>query len=87
MYTYIIFRLLASDHKYIYIYIIMIDKYILDIYIFNPWKMLFCELRFLEVYKTFIRQLRRWNEIENRKCHKIQTKNLLGFRLCVVVRV
>ena len=23
---------------------------------------------------TFIRQLRRWNEIENRKCDKIQTK-------------
>ena len=45
---------------YIYIYIIMIiNKYILDIYIINPWK-IFCNPRFHEVFcKTIIiRQLR-----------------------------
>ena len=46
---------------YIYIYIMMINEYILHRYILNPWK-IFCDLRFLEVYKTtFIKQLRRWN--------------------------
>ena len=50
-------------YMYIYIYIIMIiNKYIL--YIFNPWKILFCNLRFLEFITTFVRQLRRCNEIE-----------------------
>ena len=35
---------------YIYIIIMIINKYIL--YIFNPWKILFCNLRFLEVYNN-----------------------------------
>ena len=30
----------------------IINKYILYIYIFNPWKILFCNLRFLEVYNN-----------------------------------
>ena len=35
----------------------IINNYILDTYIFNPWK-IFCNLRFHEVYKTtFIRKL------------------------------
>ena len=34
-------------------YKMIINKYIL--YIFNPWKILFCNIRFLEVYKK-IRQ-------------------------------
>ena len=33
----------------------IINKYILDIYIFKPWKIL-CELRFREVYKHNIHQ-------------------------------
>ena len=28
------------------------DKWIYIIYIFNPWKILFCNLRFLEVYNN-----------------------------------
>ena len=37
----------------IYIYIYNNDnKYILDVYIFNPWK-IFCDLMFHEVLKSF----------------------------------
>ena len=64
----------------------IINKYILDIYIFNPWK-ISCDLRFPEVYKTtFIRQLRRWNELKIENTIKYR-QNPLGFRLCVVVSV
>ena len=30
----------------------IINKYILDIYLSNPWKILFCDHRFLEVYNN-----------------------------------
>ena len=59
---------------------------IIIIIIFNPWK-IFCNLRFHEVYKTtFIRQLRRWNELKIENTTKYRQKTL-EFRLCVVVSV
>ena len=68
----------------------IINKYMLDIYIyiyiFNPWK-IFCDLNFHEVYKpTFIRQLRRWNELKIESTTKYWKKTL-GFPLCVAVNV
>ena len=56
----------------------MINKYILDIYIFifNPWK-IFCGHRFHEVYKTtIIRQLIRWNELKIKNTTKYRQKTL-----------
>ena len=48
---------------------------------------MFCDFRFPEVYKTtFIRQLRRWNELKIENTTKYRQKPL-GFRLCVVVSV
>ena len=47
-------------------------------------------MKFIKVYKidktTFIRQLRRWNELKIENTTKYRQK-LLGFRLCVVVSV
>ena len=49
-----------------YYIIIIINKYILDIYIYiyNPWK-IFCDLRFLEVYNCLV------NVVINFKKHKV----------------
>ena len=42
----------------------MIINIYIYIYIYNPWD-IFCDLRFHDIYKTtFIRQLRRWNELK-----------------------
>ena len=69
---------------------IIINKYILDIYIyiyifFNSWS-IDCEPVFHRVFHktTIIRQLRRWNESKNTKN---TDKKPLGFCLCVVVSV
>ena len=54
----------------------IINKYILYIYIYLiHGKYCSATLGFLKFITTFIRQLRRWNEIENRKCDKMQTKS------------
>ena len=57
----------------------IINKYILDIYVINPWKILFSDLRFLEVYNNIHQASKKmeWNI----------DKKPLGFRLCVVVSV
>ncbi len=71
----------------------IIDKYLLYIYLIHG-KYCSATYGFMKFIATLIRQLRRWNEIENRKCDKIQTKienaakcrqKLLRFHLCVVV--
>ena len=64
----------------------IIHKYLLDISIFNPWK-IFCKHRFHEVYKTiFIRHFKRRNELIIENATKYRQKSL-GFRLWVVVSV
>ena len=51
----------------------IIDKYILYIYLIHG-KYCSATEGFLKFITTFVWQLRRWNEIENRQCYKIQTK-------------
>ena len=75
------------------IIIMIINKYILYIYLIHG-KYCSAILGFLKFITTFVRKLRWWNEIENRKCDNIQTKSKmlqntdkkpLRFRVCVVV--
>ena len=51
----------------------IINKYILYIYLIHG-KYCSATKGFMKFITTFIRQLRRWNEIENRKFNKIHTK-------------
>ena len=82
---------------YIYIYIYMNNndnKWIYIIYIFNPWKILICNLRFHEVYNSIHQVVKKmeWNwkskmqqnTDKNWKCYKMQTKSCLDF-VCVSV--
>ena len=87
----------ASGTTWWWWYLMMIiNKYILYmlyIYLIHG-KYCFASSGFLKFITTFIRQLRRWNEIENRKCDKYRQwskirqntdKKPLRFRLYVVV--
>ena len=56
----------------------IINKYILYIYIIHG-KHYSANYSFIKFITTFIRQLRRWNEIENRKCTTTHKRNLDGF--------
>ena len=47
----IIWRVLNIYDRAIIIIIMIINKYILYIYISNPWKILFCNLRFRQAVK------------------------------------
>ena len=51
----------------------IINKYILYIYLIHV-KCCSATKGFMKFITTFIRKLRRWTEIKNRKCDKIQTK-------------
>ena len=72
-----------SIYIYIYIYIMIINKYIL--YIFNPWKILFCNLRFLEVYNIIRQAVKKMEWNWKSKIRQNADKKPLRFRLCVVV--
>ena len=54
----------------------IINKYLLDKYIFNPWK-IFCNSGFHEVFlqNKNHQAVKKMERIENRKYDKIQTKN------------
>ena len=67
MYIYIYIHHCLMIGKYIYIYIMIINKYILYICLIHG-KYYSATKGFMKFITTFIRQLRRWNEIENRKC-------------------
>ena len=71
MYIYIY---IYNDSKYIYIHTHIYIYIYIYIYSIHE-KYHFATQGFTKFIATFIRQLRRWNEIENRKCDKKQTKN------------
>ena len=53
------------------------NKYILDIYISNPWKIVCDDPGFHGVFcKTTIRQLRRWNELKMKNTKKYRQKTV-----------
>ena len=66
------------------IIIMIINEYILYIYLING-KYCSATKGFLKFMPTFVRQLRRWNEIENRKCDKIQTKIIKKYILYIYI--
>ena len=81
----IILRVLNIYDRAIIIIMIM-NKYIFYIYLIHG-KYCSATYGFMKFTTTFIRLLRRWDEIENRKCDKMQTKSPLRFRLYVFVSV
>ena len=69
------------------IIIMIINKYIFYIYIFNSWKILFCYLRFHEVYNNIPQIVKKMEWNWKSKMRQNTDKKPLGFRLCVVVSV
>ena len=71
---------------YIYIIIMIINKYILYIYIFNPWKILFCNLRFLEIYNNIHQAVKKMEWNWKSKMRQNTDKNV-WLKMCVCIWV
>ena len=85
----IIWRVLnIYDRAIIIIIIIMIiNKYILYIYIFNPWKILFCNLRFLEVYNNIHQAIKKMEWNGKSKVRQNTDKTSMSVSMCVYMGV
>ena len=76
-------ELFLLHYKYIHIIIMIINKYILYKYLIHG-KYCSATSGFLKFITTFIRQLRRWNETENRKCDKIENAIFHGLNIYII---